>query len=54
MSAVCDRALAQIDENHYIDEFVEDGYGSFIKYGICFCKKNCRVKCATQTVEINY
>jgi hypothetical protein len=29
-------------------------YENSIKYGICFCKKNCRVKCATQTVEIGW
>jgi hypothetical protein len=54
MSAGCDMALLQIDENHYIDEFVEDGFGNFIKYGICFCRKNCRVKCETQVVELDY
>jgi hypothetical protein len=54
MSAGCDRALLQIDDNHYIDEFVEDGFGNFIKYGICFCRKNCRVKCETEVVELDY
>jgi hypothetical protein len=43
----CDRALAQIEDKGYIDELVEDGYEKFIKYGICFCRKNCRVKCSS-------
>jgi hypothetical protein len=54
MSDGCDQALAQIDEKHYIDELVEDGYENFIKYGICFCRKDCRVKCRTQHVELGY
>ncbi len=54
MSEGCDRALAQIEEKNYIDDLVEDGYGKFIKYGICFCRKNCRVKCTTQQVELDF
>jgi hypothetical protein len=54
MSEGCDKALAQIEEKHYIDDLLEDGYGDFIKYGICFCRKDCRVKSTTQHVELNY
>jgi hypothetical protein len=54
MSAGCDKALTQINENHYIDEYVDDGFGNFIKYGICFYRKTCRVKCETQVVELEY
>ena len=41
----CGEALRQIKERSYADELAEDEYTSIIKYGICFCKKNCRVKC---------
>ncbi len=41
----CGEALRQIKERSYADELAEDEYNSIIKYGICFCKKNCRVKC---------
>ncbi len=41
----CGEALRQIKERSYADELAEDEYTSIIKYGICFCKKTCRVKC---------
>ncbi|MDE7211684.1 MAG: PD-(D/E)XK nuclease domain-containing protein, partial [Lachnospiraceae bacterium] len=44
MDEGCDAALAQIEEKRYDAECREEGYGKFIKYGICFCKKSCRVK----------
>lgn len=44
MEAGCEAALLQIDEKRYDMECREDGYKKFIKYGICFYKKLCRVK----------
>ena len=41
----CDNALRQIEEKHYTDELAEDGCSGIIKYGICFYKKSCKVKC---------
>lgn len=45
MEAGCDEALQQIADKHYEDELKEDGYDHILKYGICFCKKKCRIKC---------
>lgn len=42
----CDEAIWQIEERHYMDELLEDGCINIIKYGICFHKKNCKVKCS--------
>lgn len=42
----CNEAVWQIEERHYAEELLEDGYSDIIKYGICFHKKNCRVKCS--------
>lgn len=42
----CDEAICQIEERHYMDELLEDGCINIIKYGICFHKKNCKVKCS--------
>ena len=44
MDAGCDQALKQIEEQQYENGILEEGYGSVISYGICFCKKSCRVK----------
>lgn len=44
MDAECDQALRQIEEQQYEKGILEEGYGSVISYGICFCKKSCRVK----------
>lgn len=41
----CDQALQQIEDKHYMDELLEDGYHHILKYGICFHKKNCKIKC---------
>lgn len=46
LEAECDEALQQITEKHYTDELKEDGYEHILKYGICFCKKKCRIKCS--------
>ncbi|HBA68283.1 MAG TPA: AAA family ATPase [Lachnospiraceae bacterium] len=45
MEAECDNALRQIEERGYMDELLEDGCSNVVKYGICFCKKNCRIRC---------
>ena len=44
LDAGCDMALQQIEEREYADELVESGCEQIIKYGICFCRKSCRVK----------
>ena len=44
----CDVALQQIQEKHYEDELIEEGYNHIIEYGICFYKKSCRIKCRFQ------
>lgn len=44
MEGLCDAALDQIENRAYEREFLEEGYRKIIKYGICFCKKNCMVK----------
>lgn len=50
----CDEALKQIDDRNYMDEPVEEGCTHIIKYGICFYKKICKVKCKEETVEFLY
>jgi hypothetical protein len=44
MSALCDEALWQIEEKHYEQEWLDEGYTDILKYGIAFYKKNCMVK----------
>ena len=44
MEELCDKALEQIEERKYDTELVDEGYQSILKYGICFCGKNCMVK----------
>ena len=41
MEEKCREALEQIEENHYEDGLVSDGYDPILKYGICFFKKGC-------------
>ena len=43
MDEACDEAIKQIDDNHYADALLEDGYGNIGRYGISFFKKRCRV-----------
>ena len=43
-SAQCLLALRQVEERHYGEVLVEEGYPLILKYGICFCKKSCMVK----------
>lgn len=44
METGCDQALSQIEEKHYDTELLNMGYRVILKYGICFCRKTCRVK----------
>ncbi|MDD2958021.1 MAG: AAA family ATPase [Lachnospiraceae bacterium] len=44
MDAGCQEALQQIEELHYDEEYLNEGYLNIRKLGICFCKKSCRVK----------
>ena len=44
MDAVCDRGLAQIEEQHYAEPFIAEGYPEVKKYALSFCKKECMVK----------
>ena len=49
MEKLCQEALGQIDEKHYDDGLIEEGYSQVLKYGICFCKKSCMVKISEKT-----
>lgn len=44
MEAKCASALEQIEEKRYAAELEAEGYGTVRKYGICFCRKSCRVR----------
>lgn len=44
MEEGCDAALVQIEEQNYEASLYKDGYRKFIKYGICFYRKECLVK----------
>ena len=44
MDAACDRGLAQIEEQHYADPFITEGYPEVKKYALSFCKKECMIK----------
>ena len=44
MEELCDKALEQMEERKYDAELLDEGYQSILKYGICFCRKNCMVK----------
>ena len=39
----CMEALNQIEDKHYENDVLEEGYPSVLKYGICFYKKECLV-----------
>lgn len=43
MEEQCRRALEQIRSKNYLEELRQEGYREFFCYGICFCRKNCRV-----------
>ena len=40
MEAACDRALAQIEAQHYAEPFITEGYPEVKKYALSFCKKS--------------
>lgn len=44
MEEGCDAALAQIKEQNYEASLHKDGYRKFLKYGVCFYRKECLVK----------
>ena len=44
MDVACDRALAQIEAQHYAEPFITEGYPEVKKYALSFCKKECMVK----------
>lgn len=44
MEKGCDEALQQIEEGNYQAELYREGYRNFMKYGICFYRKECLVK----------
>lgn len=44
METDCDKALAQIRDQHYNDWLPDEGYTCVWDYGIAFYKKQCRVK----------
>lgn len=44
MEELCKTALVQMENRAYDAELLEEGYTKIIKYGICFCKKNCMVR----------
>lgn len=48
MAAAARDALGQIDEMHYGEELIRDGYTSMICFGIAFYKKNCAVLAETR------
>ena len=37
-------AFEQIDDRHYEDGIIDDGYAGVISFGMCFCKKSCIVE----------
>ncbi len=43
LEAGCERAVAQIAQNHYEALLKDDGMKTIIKYGIAFYKKSCKV-----------
>ncbi|MDR1758166.1 MAG: PD-(D/E)XK nuclease domain-containing protein, partial [Bacteroidales bacterium] len=47
LGSLCQKALAQINDNKYDAELLEEGYSpeKILKYGIAFCGKVCRVEC---------
>lgn len=44
MEEGCEVALKQIEEQNYEAALYKDGYRKFLKYGICFYRKECMVK----------
>ena len=46
MEPLCMEALKQIESRQYEKAFIEEGCGNVKKYGVCFYKKGCIVKCS--------
>lgn len=46
LDAVCQKAVSQMEEKKYGQEFFEDGVENILKYGIACYKKRCRVMLA--------
>ena len=44
MEKLCDEALLQIETRGYAKSLLAEGYHEVMRYGICFYRKNCRVK----------
>ena len=44
LNGMADEAVRQIEEDHYEEELLHDGYQNIIKYGIAFNQKKCLVK----------
>ena len=44
LNGMADEAVRQIEEDHYEDGLLHDGYQNIIKYGIAFKQKKCLVK----------
>lgn len=44
MEDACQKALRQIEEKHYDAELLDKGIDRIIKYGVCFCRKNCMIR----------
>ena len=43
LQKACEKALAQIENNHYEEELKDEGIEDILKYGIAFYKKRCKV-----------
>lgn len=43
MERLCEDALQQIEDRNYATEYYDEGYQKVIKYGVCFCKKSCKI-----------
>ena len=44
LDTACDRGLAQIEEQRYVEPFTKEGYPTVLKYAAGFYKKDCMVK----------
>ena len=43
LETACEKALEQIENNHYEEELEDEGIDEILKYGIAFYKKRCKV-----------
>ena len=43
LQKACEKALAQMEDNHYEEELKDEGIEDILKYGIAFYKKRCKV-----------